>query len=209
MAPFWYNEYMDKEKLKTYINQNISQNKIAKLENVSLSTVRYWFKKHGLKSNFSSILALRRSWTDDDLVIALKDSYFMSDVIKKLGLLVRPGNYDTVKKHIKRLNLDVSHLNNTSHNTKKNHRGGGKRIEDSKLFVKNSKHGRGVVKNRIIKDKLIDYSCAICKIAEWRGHKLSLVLDHKNGVNNDHRLENLRLLCSNCNSLQPTFCRKS
>ena len=32
-----------------------------------------------------------------------------------------------------------------------------------------------------------------------------MVLDHINGINNDHRLENLRMLCPNCNSQQDTF----
>ena len=32
-----------------------------------------------------------------------------------------------------------------------------------------------------------------------------MVLDHENGVNNDHRKENLRLLCPNCNSQTKTF----
>lgn len=38
--------------------------------------------------------------------------------------------------------------------------------------------------------------------------KDSLILDHINGVNNDHRLENLRLLCPNCNATLPTHCGK-
>ena len=33
-----------------------------------------------------------------------------------------------------------------------------------------------------------------------------LQLDHINGINTDHRLENLRLLCPNCHSQTPTYC---
>jgi len=32
-----------------------------------------------------------------------------------------------------------------------------------------------------------------------------MILDHINGINNDNRLENLRMLCPNCNIQQPTF----
>jgi 5-methylcytosine-specific restriction endonuclease McrA len=32
-----------------------------------------------------------------------------------------------------------------------------------------------------------------------------MVLDHRNGDNTDNRLDNLRLLCPNCNSQQATF----
>jgi len=38
----------------------------------------------------------------------------------------------------------------------------------------------------------------------WSGKELKLILDHENGVNGDDRPENLRFLCPNCNSQQPT-----
>jgi len=49
--------------------------------------------------------------------------------------------------------------------------------------------------------------CAICGITDWLGQSLSLHLDHINGINNDNRLENLRLLCPNCHSQTDTYCR--
>ena len=35
--------------------------------------------------------------------------------------------------------------------------------------------------------------------------KLTLQLDHINGINNDNRKENLRFLCPNCHSQTDTF----
>jgi protein-arginine kinase activator protein McsA len=35
---------------------------------------------------------------------------------------------------------------------------------------------------------------------------MALVLDHINGVWNDNRLENLRILCPNCNATLDTHC---
>ena len=47
--------------------------------------------------------------------------------------------------------------------------------------------------------------CAICGLDSWRGAAISLHLDHVNGIRNDHRRENLRLLCPNCHSQTVTF----
>ena len=48
----------------------------------------------------------------------------------------------------------------------------------------------------------------ICKYYQepliWNGKELRLVLDHINGVSGDNRPKNLRFLCPNCNSQQPT-----
>lgn len=35
--------------------------------------------------------------------------------------------------------------------------------------------------------------------------KISLILDHINVINNDNRLENLRIVCPNCNAGLDTF----
>ncbi len=40
--------------LKSYIESGLSLNEISKITKKSLTTVRYWMKKHNLKSNFSN-----------------------------------------------------------------------------------------------------------------------------------------------------------
>ena len=68
---------------------------------------------------------------------------------------------------------------------------------------------RACVRRVIIKDNLILYECSECGISEWNDKKLALHLDHINGKNGDHRLENLRFLCPNCHSQTDTYTGKN
>jgi hypothetical protein len=47
--------------------------------------------------------------------------------------------------------------------------------------------------------------CEMCKITEWGGKPILLILDHINGNPEDYSLKNLRLICSNCDTLTPTY----
>ncbi len=68
---------------------------------------------------------------------------------------------------------------------------------------------RGAIKRRLIEIGLFEERCSKCGIDEWRGKPLSIYIDHINGVKNDWRLENLRMLCPNCHSQTPTFSGKN
>ena len=45
------------------------------------------------------------------------------------------------------------------------------------------------LKERILKNKLLEYKCSICGISEWNGKQLTLQLDHINGNNKDNRYQ--------------------
>lgn len=82
----------------------------------------------------------------------------------------------------------------------------GKEIIFEESFIENSQTQRKVIKDYIINHNLIPYECSICKNdGNWNGSVMTLHLDHINGVNNDHRLENLRFLCPNCHSQTDTY----
>ena len=83
-------------------------------------------------------------------------------------------------------------------------------LED--ILVEGSTYHRGGLKQRLLDKGLLEYKCAnpTCPMGDewdgtWDGKPLVLVLDHINGVRDDNRLFNLRLLCSNCNSQTITF----
>jgi hypothetical protein len=68
---------------------------------------------------------------------------------------------------------------------------------------------RREVKLKIIEQNLIDYKCAICKIDSWNDAYISLHLDHIDGNNSNHDLQNLRFLCPNCHSQTDTYAGKN
>lgn len=149
-----------------------------------------------------------RRWTDEEFIEAVKSSLSIADTLRKIGLVPKGGNYRVVNSLVKRLGL------NTSHWLGKAHLKGKKRqvfsLPLSEILVENSEYSRSHLKERLLREGLLENKCHICgQVSEWQGKRLVLILDHFNGVNNDNRLENLRMLCPNCNSQQDTFCGRN
>jgi hypothetical protein len=61
------------------------------------------------------------------------------------------------------------------------------------------------LKNRLLKEGLIENKCSKCNITEWDNMPINCELDHINGIRHDHRLSNLRMLCPNCHSQTSTY----
>lgn len=77
------------------------------------------------------------------------------------------------------------------------------------LVGKHPQYPSSKIRVRLIKEKIKKHECEICKMTEWMGQPIPLELDHKNGNNSDHRLENLRIICPNCHHQTPTHsCKK-
>ena len=68
---------------------------------------------------------------------------------------------------------------------------------------------RTTIKRRLIQAGILINECDECGLSEWRNKPLSIQIDHRNGVRNDHRLENLRMLCPNCHSQTETFAARN
>ena len=58
---------------------------------------------------------------------------------------------------------------------------------------------------RLVKEGYTKYECVGCGIAEWNGKRIGLELDHIDGDNSNHTLDNLRALCPNCHSQTDTY----
>ena len=85
-----------------------------------------------------------------------------------------------------------------------------RKIPMDQILVKDSTYARHNLKRRLIEENLLHYKCECCRNAGEHNNKpLVLQLDHINGINNDHRLENLRFLCPNCHTQQDTYAAKN
>lgn len=74
-------------------------------------------------------------------------------------------------------------------------------------MVRGSTYGRTNLKRRLFEEGLKERSCELCGQGEqWKGRWMSLILDHINGVPDDNRLENLRIVCPNCAATLDTHC---
>jgi hypothetical protein len=145
-----------------------------------------------------------RTWTDEQLIESISTSSTISEVVRKVGLKsCNSGNHQTIRRKINELQIDTSHFHENSYGKINNTP---RKLSD--ILVENSTYvSTKNLKNKLINLHYFDDKCAECGLINWKGKKLSLHLDHINGVNNDHRIENLRLLCPNCHSLTPTYCR--
>jgi HNH endonuclease len=76
-----------------------------------------------------------------------------------------------------------------------------------KVLVQNSTYSRGKLKQRLFAEGFKQRRCEMCGQEEqWRGRWMSLILDHINGVPDDNRIENLRIVCPNCAATLDTHC---
>ena len=152
-----------------------------------------------------------RRYTDSALIEAVQSSRSIRQVLAKLGLSPTGANYVSIQRHLRRLQLDTTHMRGQGWLE------GGTSFPwanpqplESILIENSAYQSTSHLKRRIIRDGILPNSCALCGLPpSWQGQPLILILDHINGNRSDHRIENLRLLYPNCNSQQPTFAGKN
>lgn len=164
---------------------------LENLINRSRKSISNKARKLGLKFDSSNF------YKSDEFDIIVRNSKNLVDICRNLNIGLTGGNRITIKKWIRIKKLDTSHFyieRKTSNNSIK-----------KDIFVENSNTDRRVIKEKLYRENIKDRKCEMCGQNEyWLGKKISLILDHINGVNNDNRLNNLRILCPNCNSTLET-----
>ena len=145
--------------------------------------------------------------TREELVRIISQCSSQREVLAHFGLRNVGGNHTTLKSRAVAEDINLSELRKRAKKLKI------RRMHQSlsttplaEILVRGSSYSRSHLKRRLLKEGLLGEKCAKCGQGyEWQGQPLVLVLDHINGVYDDNRLENLRLLCPNCNSQTRTF----
>lgn len=146
---------------------------------------------------------LSARWSDEELRgIAEKCNSFQSVNVELIRRYGRGHHPNRLRVEFSRIGADISHwtrCGKTPHN----------KVPLASLLTTDSVARRDVIKGRLLHDGVLQKKCSHCGLSDWLGVGLSLVLDHINGVPNDHRLQNLRLLCPNCDTQTDTWGRKN
>ena len=148
----------------------------------------------------------KRKWTDQDFVEAVQTSLSYAQVLEKLHLRVAGSNYETVKRKISELHLDVSHMTGKAWNQGVRYTPLRQAQPLSEILVEHSTFmNANHLRERLLREGVKQHKCERCGNTEWLGEPIPLELHHVNAVRDDQRLENLRLLCPNCHALTDNY----
>ncbi len=144
----------------------------------------------------------KKQYTDKQFTEAVKNSGSIRQVLLKLNLAPKGGNYVTVHKNVKRLNLDTSHFHGQVWNKGQNFVP--KRPLSDYTSNKHSIKSHSL-KIRLIKEEIFIHKCYKCQRTEWNGKPISIELEHIDGNHDNNNLDNLTLLCPNCHAQTDTY----
>lgn len=174
----------------------------------SIETVRKWAAAWEIDVDHLSDMRgsprpVRRPYSESEAREAIRASRSWSEALRRLGYCPTGGNPRLLQQRAAAWGIPTDHFDPyaTSRGPRKS------RMPLDEILVEDSTYSRGHLKRRLYEAQLKQPRCELCGQDEmWHGRKISLILDHVNGVRNDNRLDNLRIVCPNCAAGLDTHC---
>jgi len=130
-------------------------------------------------------------YTDEDIIRLSSEVFSMAELLRRLGLRPVGGNYYTIKKKLKRLELTCDHWVGQAWNK-------GERTKDWSNYVKTSS-----IKPHLIKERT--HCCEVCCSTQWLEKPIPLEIHHVDGDRTNNKKQNLQLLCPNCHAFTDNY----
>jgi hypothetical protein len=147
-------------------------------------------------------------YTEAEARAAIAASRSYSEALRRLGMRAAGGNHRTIRRYAEEIwRIPVDHFDPDAVRREPL---GRPPTPLSEVLVERSPYPRGRLKERLFAEGLKARRCKLCGQGElWHGRRMALILDHVNGVHDDNRLVNLRVVCANCNATLDTHCGRN
>ncbi|WP_205699519.1 HNH endonuclease [Conexibacter sp. SYSU D00693] len=150
------------------------------------------------------------SYTEAQAREAIAASRSLTEALRRLGVCQSGGSIPVLRKYVELWGIPTDHLDPRGAALEGLRRSRATPRPLEELLVAGSLVARGTLKRRLYAEGLKEPRCELCGQGEhWRGRRMSLILDHINGVSNDNRLENLQIVCPNCAATLDTHCGRN
>lgn len=192
---------INKDDLIKLIDDGLTRKQISVILKVSLSTIKRICKKNNLESKY-------RHKKCEIICKKCSKKFYDIESENRIFCSISCSNSFHKKKNIKKCENCNTEIKGARHYS---------RFCCRRCYIEYNKKER---EKLIIKGNVKDYSSSKkylievkgekCEICGWDQKnkvtgKVPIQIDHINGLSEDNRIENLRLLCPNCHSLTETF----
>jgi hypothetical protein len=138
---------------------------------------------------------------------AIAASRSWAEALRQMQYCPTGGNPKTLKKWAERWGIPTDHFDPHAASLSGLRRG---RRPLEEHLTEHSGISRSALKERLYEAGLKERACELCgQDEQWQGRQMSLIIDHVNGVRDDNRLENLRIVCPNCAATLDTHCGRA
>jgi Zn finger protein HypA/HybF involved in hydrogenase expression len=139
---------------------------------------------------------------------AIAASRSWAEALRRLGMCDRGGAHRVLQRYARTVwEIDTAHFDPAAARLASLGRPARPLAE---VLVEGSTVKSAQLKERLYREGIKTPACELCGQGEqWRGRPMALILDHVNGPHDDNRLENLRIVCPNCNATLDTHCGRN